>query len=175
MRRLIESGDLELPRLAVLIRELNASPLKRPYLSAFHRPQGAGHLFEMAARAAAGAGQAMAREALDSGRAWAKFQAICEAQGGLREPPEAPFRRDFPAARAGRVTRIDNRRIAMAAKLSGAPSSPAAGLRMAVQLGDRVEPGQCLFTLHAQTRGELDYAAAYIDSQNDLLVFEEHA
>ena len=129
----------------------------------------------MAARAAAGAGQAMAREAFDSGRAWAKFQAICEAQGGLREPPEAPFRRDFPAARAGRVTRIDNRRIAMAAKLSGAPSSPAAGLRMAVQLGDRVEPGQCLFTLHAQTRGELDYAAAYIDSQNDLLVFEEHA
>lgn len=135
----------------------------------------AGHLLEMAGRAAAGSGQVMARDTLDTGAAWLKFQAICEAQGGLREPPCAPFQRDFTAPRGGRVARIDNRRIAMAAKLAGAPVCAAAGLRMAVRLGDAVEPAQCLYTLHAQSRGELDYATAYLHDQQDVVALAEGA
>ena len=110
---------------------------------------------------AKGDGLDEATDILDSGAAWRKFQAICAAQGGLREPPTASFRRDFVAPHAGRVKAIDNRKLARVAKLAGAPRSPAAGLALHVKTGERVEHGQPMFTLHAQSKGELLYAAAY--------------
>lgn len=135
----------------------------------------AGDVLEMAGKAAAGEGYALAQETLDSGRAYAKFEAICRAQGGFREPPRAPFTRVCTAESSGVVRAIDNRRIAMAAKLAGAPGSPAAGLHMAAQLGDRIERGQPLFVLHAQTEGELEYAVAYVDGQQELVTVAEDA
>jgi thymidine phosphorylase len=110
---------------------------------------------------ATGDGVDEATRILDSGAAWQKFQAICAAQGGLREPPVASFRRDFVAPHAGRIKAIDNRKLARVAKLAGAPRSPAAGLELHVKTGERVEHGQPMFTLHAQSKGELLYAAAY--------------
>jgi thymidine phosphorylase len=105
---------------------------------------------------------AMARECLDSGLAWRQFQAICEAQGGLRAPGVAPYRHPVVATREGRVGAIDNRRLAQAAKLAGAPLSPLAGLVVGVRLGDVAARGQPLFTLHAQSPGELAYALEYV-------------
>ena len=135
----------------------------------------AGHLLEMAGRAAEGAGVALARDVLDSGRAWEQFLAICKAQGGLRQPPVAPHVHPWVATSGGTVVAIDNRRVAMAAKLAGAPASPAAGVSMDVQLGARVERGQPLFHLHAQTLGELEYAQAYVAAQQDLVTIAEDA
>lgn len=63
-----------------------------------------------------------------------------------------------------RVKAIDNRKLARVAKLAGAPLSPAAGLELRARTGDHVEKGQPLFTLHAQTKGEMAYAAAYADA-----------
>ncbi|HKP48658.1 MAG TPA: hypothetical protein VJU17_01500, partial [Gemmatimonadales bacterium] len=88
----------------------------------------AGYLLERSGAAPAGAGQAQAREILRDGRAWRKFQALCRAQGGMREPPTAMYRRPVTGNRAGRVVRIDNRRLGRVAKLAGAPQDPAAGL-----------------------------------------------
>ena len=150
--------------LAVLQRQPAAPPDLRERALAL-----AGHVLELGGVAAAGGGLAMARETLDSGRAWTKFQAICRAQGGLREPPRAPHAWSCVAAQAGVVSGIDNRRIAMAAKLAGAPAAAAAGVTMEARLGERVERGQPLFRLHAQSRGELAYAQAYVAGQPDLV------
>jgi thymidine phosphorylase len=95
----------------------------------------AGHILELSGSVAAGGGQALAREILNDGRAWRKFQAICAAQGGMREPPRAPFTQPFCAARGGRVSRIDNRRLARVAKLAGAPHDPSAGLVLHARVG----------------------------------------
>lgn len=133
----------------------------------------AGQLLEIGGRAALGEGPALARELLSNGAAWRKFQAICQAQGGLREPPRATHHQDFLAGREGRVQSIDNRRLARIAKLAGAPASPAAGIALAVHCGDRVERGQRLYRLHAQTPGELSYAAAYAVGHPETIVIEE--
>jgi len=125
----------------------------------------AGHLLEMAGAAPAGAGEALARDLLDDGRAWRKFTAICQAQGGLRHPPVAAHTRPITAAATGRITGIDNRRLARVAKLAGAPRDPAAGLLLHVHLGDAVAAGEPLFTVHAESRGELAYALAYARSR----------
>ncbi|HJV61304.1 MAG TPA: thymidine phosphorylase family protein [Albitalea sp.] len=128
----------------------------------------AAEVLELSGLAAPGLGLARAQGALDVGAAWHKFVDICEAQGGLREPPRAMFREPVEARHAGRIRAVDNRQLARIAKLAGAPKTAAAGLELHVRLGDRVEPGQPLFTLHGQAPGELAYARRYVDAHADI-------
>ena len=132
----------------------------------------AGALLDLAPGTPPGQGLALAMQTLDSGRAWAKFLAICEAQGGFTEPGEAPFQVPVVATRAGRVNAIDNRRLAKVAKLAGAPGAALAGLDCSLRLGDSVAVGQPLYTVHAQTPGERDYALAYARAHSDILSLE---
>lgn len=122
----------------------------------------AGHLLEFCG--VPGDGAATAQWLLDSGAAWEKFQAICEAQGGLREPPVAPLRQPVPSPHKGHVRGIDSRLIARIAKLAGAPSAAVAGLELHVRVGDHVEAGMPLFTLHAEAPGEMAYALQYLET-----------
>ncbi len=133
----------------------------------------AGLVLEMAERAPAGAGAAMAAQALDDGRALAKFIAICEAQGGQRSPSPARFTQVVTAPVGGRVAAVDNRLVARAAKLAGAPRDPAAGACLHVHVGDRVERGQPLFTLHAQSQGALGYAFSFVRAQLPIVDIRE--
>ncbi|SDM45047.1 thymidine phosphorylase family protein [Polaromonas sp. JS666] len=135
----------------------------------------AGRILEFGGAAPAGGGIALATAVLEDGRAWKKFQEICEAQGGLREPPVAACRQPVPSPRAGTVIAIDNRRLARIAKLAGAPTSACAGIDMNVQLGAVVERGQPLFTLHAASPGELSYALEYATTQAEAVHVMEDA
>lgn len=132
----------------------------------------AGAALELGGAATPGAGATAAAAAIDDGRAWAKFRRICQAQGGLKTPPQAPLRHDLVASRAGRIVHINNRKIARLAKLAGAPDAKAAGLTMEVRLGDEIAVGQPLVTLHAETRGELDYALDYAARNDDIIETE---
>ncbi len=130
----------------------------------------AGDLLEFCGKSLPGTGHSLAWRLLDSGMAWQKFQGICAAQGGLHEPPVARIREPVSALSAGHISHIDNRRLSRLAKLLGAPTTPAAGLDMHVELGDRVQQGQPLFTLHANAPGELAYAKEYLKSHPFLSV-----
>jgi thymidine phosphorylase len=121
---------------------------------------------------APGAG-AVAAECLRSGRAWAQFQAICTAQGGLRVPGSAPWQQPVLAPRDGTVSAIDNRRLSRVAKLAGAPSAPLAGLTLQAHVRDRVSAGQPLFTVHAQSPGELAYAMEYVARHPAIVTLED--
>ena len=132
----------------------------------------AGTLLDLAPGAPPGQGLVQARQTLASGRAWAKFLAICEAQGGFTEPGVAPFQAPVLATRAGRVLAIDNRRLAKVAKLAGAPGAALAGLECTLRIGDPVDAGQPLYTVHAQSPGERDYALAYAHAHPDILSLE---
>ena len=129
----------------------------------------AGELVELYGAAPVGGGNAAARDALASGAAWRKFQAICAAQGGMRDIPGAQHRHVVLAAAGGSVAAFENRKLAKAAKLAGAPRDAAAGLELHVRLRDRVERGAPLFTLHAESRGALAYALAYLDSAGEVV------
>jgi thymidine phosphorylase len=133
----------------------------------------AGALLELAGTAPEGGGEAMATEVLDDGRAWSKFQRICEAQGGMRTPPTSHQKHPLLAERAGRVRAIDNRRIARLAKLAGAPDDRAAGVDLHVAVGDAVASGQPLCTIHAEAPGELAYAFDYASMNRDIITIGE--
>lgn len=133
----------------------------------------AGRLLEYGGAADPGAGHALAAQVLADGRAWRKFQDICVAQGGLRDPPLAPWRQPMVALRSGAVIGIDNRRLARIAKLAGAPKTACAGIDLHVRSGDFVERGQPLYTLHAGSPGALAYAVEYALSQADTVCVRE--
>jgi thymidine phosphorylase len=129
----------------------------------------ASNLLEIGGAAKSGAGAELAARTLDSGKAWAKFQRICEAQGGMRTPPTAPHLHSVAAKEAGIVASIDNRRVAKLAKLAGAPEDSAAGLDLHVRVGTRVAAGQPIYTVHAQYPGELAYALHFSHAYPDII------
>jgi thymidine phosphorylase len=132
----------------------------------------AGAVLELGGAVEAGEGLAAARKRLQDGSAWRKFQAICEAQGGLREPPRSRHTQAVPAPAGGVVKSFDNRRLGRLAKLAGAPRAPAAGLDLQVRVGDPVQAGQPLFTLHSDSPGELAYALEYLAGQQPVVLIE---
>lgn len=115
----------------------------------------------------------MAEATLADGRAWAKFQRICEAQGGMRVPPVAGHRRAVLSERSGLVVDLNNRKLAKLAKLAGAPDDKAAGIEMHVRLGTTVRSGDRLCTVHAESRAELDYAFEYMAANRDCIGIAE--
>ncbi len=98
---------------------------------------------------------------LDSGAALKQFERIVAAQGGGKQLPQAEYCELQTAPRSGVIQSIDNRKLARLAKLAGAPQDIAAGLRLHVNSGSAVVAGDALFTLYAQSTGELQYALAY--------------
>lgn len=111
----------------------------------------------------------LAERTLNSMAAYDKFLAICEAQGGFKEPGVAEFQHEICAEKNGIVTFINNRFIARLASLAGAPNAPLAGLTIHVRLGDKVEVGQPLMTLHSMARGELEYALSFYQDHPEAL------
>ncbi|MBS0274009.1 MAG: thymidine phosphorylase family protein [Proteobacteria bacterium] len=132
----------------------------------------AGVLIELAGLAPLNAGGALAMSILDNGRAWHKFQHICEAQGGMRTPPTSSHRQILTAPASGRLTAIDNRKIARLAKLAGAPEDRAAGVELLVRIGQDIKAGHNLCVVHAEAPGELDYALAYAAQHEDIFGIE---
>lgn len=120
----------------------------------------AGYLLELNGVPQANA-RARAARALDDGSAQRKFEAICEAQGGRRAPSVAAHTAVLTASHAGRVSNIDNRMLSKLAKLAGAPRDPAAGVELHAHLGELVPRDAPLITVHAEARGELQYALNY--------------
>jgi pyrimidine-nucleoside phosphorylase len=123
-------------------------------------------LLEMAGRAADNEdARKQLRHALDSGAAFEKYKAFVAEQGGdvsyLDDPsklPLAPHREEFPAPQAAYIQAIDAEAIGIAAYTLGAGRKvktdaidPAVGLVLRKKVGERVEAGESLLDIHAQS------------------------
>lgn len=132
----------------------------------------AGTIIEFSPKVKSGDGLSIATKLLNDGTAWQKFQAICDAQGGLRVPPTAVYTHPVLSKYCGCVTSIDNRQLSRLAKLAGAPHDKAAGIVLHTPLGTLVEKDQPLFTLHADSKGALKYALSLLDEISDVIQLE---
>lgn len=130
----------------------------------------AGALLELSGEVEIGNGSRTARQLLESGKAYEKFEAICKAQGRFTQPVMAPYQSEIRAEKTGILNRMDNRKLAKLAKLSGAPQSRSAGIILNVQLNKKIEKGQLLYTLFAESKGELNYALNYEKNHHDDLL-----
>ncbi len=117
-------------------------------------------------------GRSLAQQVLNDGRAWEKFRAMVEAQGGdvsaVDHPerlPSAPYVVEVLAPRGGYIAQVHARRVGEVVMRLGAgrakkgdPVDPAVGVETHVKVGDQVEPGEPLFTIHARREDDLDWA-----------------
>jgi thymidine phosphorylase len=133
----------------------------------------AGALLELGGLTKAGEGIKLAEQTLRSGKAWEKFQSICEAQGGLKTLTPAPFTHTVRAQRSGVVAHIHAQCLSRLAKLAGAPGSPSAGIDLHARLGDDIQLDQALFTIHSEAKGELQYALDFLTSHPETLLIED--
>lgn len=118
-----------------------------------------GLIIEFDPKVKKGDGIRIAREILESGKAWDRFLKICDAQGGgLKEIPVAKLTHDILAEKDGEVCEFDNRKLSQLAKLSGCPSQKASGIYLYKHLGDKVKKGEKIYTIHSDSQGELDSA-----------------
>lgn len=132
----------------------------------------AGQLIEFSPGVIPGQGIGIASNLLDSGKALAKFEAICKAQGGMRKIQKAPLVHTVESEQSGIIVNIDNRYLACVAKLAGAPKIKSAGIELLVPLHSVVCKSQPLFKIHAQTRGELEYALDFLKQGHDIFQIE---
>ena len=105
------------------------------------------------------------QEVIKNGKAIEKFKTLIEAQGGdssVVDHPEklanAPYQIDLPAQKAGYVSRIIADQIGIAAMQLGAGRAtkedvidPAVGIVLHKKVGDKVEVGEALLTIHASS------------------------
>ena len=153
--------------LAVLKNEANApADLKERAITL------SAALLKMSGKYAVGTESSAARAILENGEAYIKFKAICEAQGGFKEPTFAIYKHDVFSIKAGTVKSIDNRKLGRIAKLAGAPKSPSAGVLYNAPLGKQIKEDDLLFTIYAESHGELEYAKEYLNSINQLIIIE---
>jgi pyrimidine-nucleoside phosphorylase len=120
--------------------------------------------------------RAQVREALSSGAGLAKFREVIELQGGdprvcddTKRLPQARERMELRSSRAGYVSHIRCRAVGVAGMLLGAGREtvdsridPAVGLIVHKKVGDRVEKGEPLMTLHVNRRDKLEEAEALL-------------
>ncbi len=90
-------------------------------------------------------------------------QAVAKKSGVIKISAQTP----------GIVSSINCRFIARLAKLAGAPAAKSAGLEMHVKLGDSIETGARLFTLHAEAPGELEYVLDFHRTHRDAIQITE--
>ena len=108
-------------------------------------------------------GPAKAREILSSGKAFAKFKEIVEAQGGKKsitsdDIPLGKYVHDVKAVRSGYVHSIDNKDLVTIARAAGAPADKGAGILLFRKKGQRAEKGETLFQIYADNQAKADRA-----------------
>jgi len=113
------------------------------------------------------------RSCLVSGDALARFRRMVELQGGNVEAidnpdllPAAGHGQDLAAPRTGYISRVDAECIGRACLILGAGRTKvddavdhAAGITRLVKIGEKIESGQVLASLHADKPEKLDKAA----------------
>jgi pyrimidine-nucleoside phosphorylase len=124
----------------------------------------AGHMLILAGRADnPQAGRDLAAEAIASGKAFEKFKALVAAQGGetkvVDDPNQLPRARlieTIPSPITGNIHQIHPREVGLTVmelgggrERKGDPIDHAVGVVLHHRVGDHVERGDTLFTLHA--------------------------
>jgi len=129
----------------------------------------AAHMLRLGSKAqSTEAGRALAKEIIADGRAWEKFTQLVQAHGGdvsqIENPerlPHAKIVQDVASSRSGYIARVDALEVGLTAVVLGAgrekkgdPVDHAVGIDVHVKVGDRIEAGQPLLTIHANDEGK---------------------
>jgi pyrimidine-nucleoside phosphorylase len=115
----------------------------------------------------------LAEEMIAGGKALAKFRQVCRLQGApdFSRLPVAKFTAPFAAAAGGFIARIQCEQVGLASLVLGGGRSRqddsidhAAGLELHKKLGDPVQPGEVIATVHYNDPARLPEALRFLQA-----------
>ncbi|MCD4811588.1 hypothetical protein K8R14_03225 [bacterium] len=130
-------------------------------------------LLEESGKAKKGEGRDLAIETLSSKRALSTFWRIAVSQGkkGVMLSQEIEVGKltyELKATKSGTIMRIDTRTIVDIARSLGTPKIKEAGIFFEKNVGDRVEKGEVVAILYAQTEGRLEQGKEAVEGLLDI-------
>jgi len=133
----------------------------------------AGRIIEFDPDVRGGQGYAIARDILESGRAYEKMHEIIKAQGEREidlQPGELCYQ--VCAQRDGVVTSIDNFQMSKVARLAGAPMDKKAGVDLLKKLGDKVKKGETLYQIYAEFPADFNFSTNLAQQDSGYVIGE---
>jgi AMP phosphorylase len=123
----------------------------------------AGRLLELCGKVGKGDGYEVAQGLLNSGKALKKMKQIIELQGGdpkVRAADMNPGHYSYTVKSkvGGSIFHIDNKTMSKIARIAGSPRDKAAGIYLHRIRGDRIKPGDALFTIYSESESKLSFA-----------------
>ncbi len=120
-----------------------------------------GIMLEMAGKATKGKGLTMAKDILESGKAYSKMKEIIRMQGKRIDDASriklGKVKHDVIVKKGGVIKEISNKAISKIARVAGAPEFSGAGLYLHKHIGDKVKKGDKLFTVYCHDKGKLAF------------------
>ncbi len=144
----------------------------------------AAHLLVLAGRSqSVEAAKSMAADSLDDGRAFDKFKQLVQAQGGdvsavedAARLPTAEVQQTVDAPGSGYLRRIDAREVGLTVvelgggrQKKGEPIDHAVGVLIHRSVGEQVEKGDPLFTIHANDGSRMESARERLLAAHDIV------
>ena len=124
----------------------------------------AGKLLEMTGKCKKGEGEKIAMQILNSGQALKKFKEIISAQGGninRINKLKPKFFHHILADKNGKVSSIQNKKIAALARRAGAPADKTAGIYLYKHLSNILKKGEKILTIYSETKDKLKEAVDF--------------
>jgi len=120
-----------------------------------------GRILEMTEKAKPGKGYELAKQILESGKAWIKFQEIIIAQQGkIKKLTPGKHKYTIRAKKNGKINHISNNLINNLARLAGCPEDKSAGVYFYKKLG-KIKQGEKIFCIYATSEEKLEYARKF--------------
>jgi len=129
----------------------------------------AGILLEMGGKAEKAKGQNLAKDILQTGKAYEKMKEIIKVQGGDPDitPDQikiGPHSKEFYATKSGHITEVNNAIINSIAKAAGCPFSKSAGVEIFKKQGAKIQSGDMIFKIYSDSTSNLKKAEKIYNS-----------
>ena len=130
-----------------------------------------GKLLEMTGKANKGKGIKMAKDILDSGKAFEKFKEIVKAQkGNLKNIKPAKFKEDILAEKSGEISEISNKQINSLARVAGCPVNKFSGIYLYFHVKDKIKKREKLLTIYSESKSRLKEAVKFYNNQKPIKI-----
>ena len=118
----------------------------------------------------------LAREILESGKAYEKFKQVINTQNNsddfekrINKIKLAKYKKTILASRSGKIKSIDNKKINSLCKVLGTPESKSAGVYLHKHVGG-VKKSEKLITLYSETKDKLKDGLKYYRGFNPIVL-----
>jgi len=131
----------------------------------------AGKLLEMSGKTKNGKGKILAKQILDSGKAFKKFEQIIKAQKGkIRKLQPGKYRHTVYAKSNRKITSYDNKLINSLARFAGCPEDKPAGIYLYKKANQKIAKGDKIMVIYATSKEKLQHAVKFYNKNKKQMI-----